>query len=166
MRHELLAVADAQHARTAPENSRIDGGAGRIVNAIRTARDNQALRPSQIGRGRFAGADLGVNPQVANFTRNQVAVLAPGIQYDDLSGGFHLAIAGSSGCKRLTRTLRAESTRAFALGMASMARSTSGSPSMPTRSLSSMLKAVMYISRLSSRVIQSVSCVNSASVKS
>jgi hypothetical protein len=65
-----------------------------IVNAIRAAGDDQTGGAREIGRGSFAGADLGVDSQVANFTRDQVTVLASGIQYDDLGGGLHLARTG------------------------------------------------------------------------
>ena len=153
MGHELLAVADAQHPCAALKNGGIDSGASRIVNAVGAAGDDQPPRAGEIGRRSFAGADLGIHPQIANFARDQVTVLAPGIQDDDLGGGFHLAAKGASGCMRLTMTLRTESSSALALGRASTACSTSGSVSTATRSLSSILKAVMYISRLKKRLI-------------
>src|ERR1700722_12745657 len=167
MCHELLAIADAQHAGAATENGGVDGRTGGVVNPAGAARNNQPLGTGELRRGCFAGANLGINSQVAHFARNQMAILSAGVQDDYLGGGFHLAAnMGRCGCIRSTTILWAVSSRAFALGMESMARSTSGSVSAATFRLSSRLKAVTYISRLRLRLLQSVFWANSASVNS
>ena len=86
VRHQLLAVANAEHRNAGIEQCRIDGGAARIVNAGRTAGDDDAFASGQRGRRRFAGSHLGVNAQFADFTGDEMTVLSSGVEDGDLRG--------------------------------------------------------------------------------
>ena len=55
VRHQLLAVADAQHGPAEAENGGVDGGAGGIVDAAGAAGDDEAAR----GASSAAGVSLG-----------------------------------------------------------------------------------------------------------
>jgi hypothetical protein len=68
------------------ENCRIHGGTARVVNACGAAGDNQPFSGGNFGRGDFAGADFGVDAQLADLTRDEMAVLAARIEDDDLGG--------------------------------------------------------------------------------
>ncbi len=164
--HELLAVADAQHGRTQGKNSRIYRGAARIVYARRPARDDDALGRAKLRGRRFAGAHLGVHAQLAHLARDEVTVLAPGIQDHNLRLGIQIpmvappvsllrlrsrmsayrcAAACGSDVMRCATIRLADCSRLSALGRASIAFATSGSSSSKTLSLSSTLKAYTYM---------------------
>ena len=49
MRHQLLAVTDAEHGRSCGEQLRVDGGASGIVDAGRAARNNDAAGTPVLG---------------------------------------------------------------------------------------------------------------------
>ena len=57
VRHELLAVTDAEHGAVGRKNRRIDAGAVAFVNAIRAAGNDQPGAAAQFGRGRVAGRE-------------------------------------------------------------------------------------------------------------
>ena len=84
MRHELLAVADAENGDAEIEDGGIYGGAAGIVDAAGTARNDQALGDSEFGRRSFAGPDLGIHAQFPDLARLQMGVLSPGIEDDNL----------------------------------------------------------------------------------
>ena len=95
VRHELLPVADTEHRDAERKDGRIDGGALRVVDAARSAGNDEAPCGREFRRRRLAGADLRVDAQVAHFTGNQVAVLAPRIEDDNLSCRVQLSMVAS-----------------------------------------------------------------------
>ena len=92
MRHELLAVADAEDRLAAAENGRVDRGTFRIVHAARPAGNNQAFGGSQLARRRLTGAYLGIDTEIANLARDQVTVLPAGIENQNLWLGIQITI--------------------------------------------------------------------------
>ena len=84
VRHDLLAVADAHHGRAEGEDGGVDSGAGGVVDAAGAAGDDDALDVREFGGGGFAGADLGVDAQFADFARDEVTVLPAGVEDGDL----------------------------------------------------------------------------------
>src|ERR1700689_3107153 len=64
MRHQLLAIADAKYGWRTSKDFRIDRGAGRVVNAGRTAGNDQALAPRQFSGGGLAGAEFRVYSKI------------------------------------------------------------------------------------------------------
>src|SRR5262249_21414528 len=81
VRHQLLAVADAEHRYAEREDRGIDGRALGVVDAARTAGDNDAAHAGELGRRCFTGAHLGV---VAELAGDQMTILAARVEYDDL----------------------------------------------------------------------------------
>jgi hypothetical protein len=92
VRHELLAVADAEHGNAEIEDRGIGGRAFGIVNAARPAGDDDAARGGELGGRGFAGAYFGVDTEIADFAGEQVAVLSSGIEDDDLCGGVQITM--------------------------------------------------------------------------
>jgi hypothetical protein len=84
VRHKLLAVADAEDGAIGGENLRIDLRAARLVNAVRAARDDDALAAGQLGRGSFAGLNVGVDAQIADLPSDQVTILPARVEDGDL----------------------------------------------------------------------------------
>ena len=98
----------------------------------------------------FAREDFGRNSEFPYFTRNEVAVLTAGIEYDDLRSYFDAScvlrptVAVTAYFRILsTMIFFALLIRACAFGIASMACSTSGSVLISYLRLSSTLKAVL-----------------------
>src|SRR5580704_10327561 len=75
VRHQLVAVADAEHGYARGQKRRIDGGTGRIVNAGRAAGDDDAFPAAQGGGGSLSGRDLRIDSQIADFTCDQMTIL-------------------------------------------------------------------------------------------
>src|ERR1051325_4084164 len=73
--HELLPVANSQNRGVRAQQARIERRAAGIVDARRTAGNDDASASSQLGGRSFAGSDIGVYAQVAHFSRDQVAIL-------------------------------------------------------------------------------------------
>src|SRR5262249_20799306 len=71
------AIADAQHRQAAFENGLIDVASAFIIDAIRTARENDApgAEPLEIGQRRGCGQHFAVDTALTHPTRNQPAVL-------------------------------------------------------------------------------------------
>src|SRR4051794_39971505 len=92
MRHELLAVADPEDWLAILEDRGIDGGAIPVEDASRSAGDDDALGECEVGRGRFAGANLRVYAQIPDFTGLQMTILAAGVQNDDLRCGVQTSV--------------------------------------------------------------------------
>ncbi len=86
MRHDLLAVADAEDGGAGGEQRGIDGGAAGIVNAGGSAGDDDSFSSGERGDGSFTGGDFGVDSEVANFAGDEMAVLSSGIEDGDLRG--------------------------------------------------------------------------------
>ena len=55
------------------------------------------LRGGQLGGGSFTGPDFGVDAQIADFARDQVAVLSAGIEDDDLRIGIQVTMVARPG---------------------------------------------------------------------
>ena len=86
VRHQLLPVANAQHRNSGIEQRRIDGRAAGIVNAGRTAGDDDPFASCQLGGGRFAGSHFRVNAEFADLTGDEMTVLSSGVEDGDLGG--------------------------------------------------------------------------------
>src|SRR5208337_1719348 len=93
--HELLSVADAEHGATGGENLRIDLRAAGFVDAVGAARDNEAFPARQLRGRRFAGLNIGIDAQIANFPGDQMAVLPARVEDGDLWCAQTLATASS-----------------------------------------------------------------------
>src|SRR5215469_13601775 len=161
MSHQLLTIADAQHRLFPCENGGINGGTPGVVNTTGTARNDDASGRREFRSAGFAWAGFGGDTKFADLTCDQVTILPPGIEDNNLwirvqafgrqAGAcptqcFVSAAASRCPLMRCTIIFLAVSTRARARGMASTARCTSGSVCAMTRSLSSLLNAVTYIS--------------------
>ena len=85
VRHELLAVADAEHRHAQRKDRRVHRRALGVVDAARPAGDDDAPGGREFRRRRLAGADLRVHAEVAHLPGDQVAILPPRIEDDDLS---------------------------------------------------------------------------------
>jgi hypothetical protein len=79
MRHQLLAVTDAEDRSAGRQERGIDGRAARVIDAGGTAGDDDAAATGQLRCGRIAGANLGINAEVTNLAGDEVAVLAAGV---------------------------------------------------------------------------------------
>ena len=97
VRHQLLPVADAEHRDAQREDGGVHGGALGVVDAARSAGDDEALGSGEFRRRRLAGANLRVHAEVADLPGNQVAILPPGIEDDNLSCRVQLP-DGSKSC--------------------------------------------------------------------
>ena len=98
VRHQLLAVADAEHGRPRRENAGIHRGAARVVDAVGPPEMMMPFRREQFGRRSLAGADLRVDAEIADLARDQVAVLAARVEDGDLRFG---CVLGTSIASRL-----------------------------------------------------------------
>ena len=90
VRHELLAVADAEHRLAVAENVRIDRGTARVEHAARSAGDHDALGESEVGCGSVGRPDLGIDAQLADLTGFEMAILSAGVEDDDLRCGIQI----------------------------------------------------------------------------
>ncbi len=70
MRHQLLAVADAEHGMAVAQNGRVNGRAGGIVNAGRSAGDDQTARGSEFRSGCVATPDVRIDAQFPHLAGN------------------------------------------------------------------------------------------------
>ena len=96
VRHELLAVADAEHRHAEREDGGIHRGAARGRRRwTGSAGDDDALGSGEFGGRRLAGADLGIDAEVADLAGDQMAILAPGVEDDDLSCRVQLPMVAS-----------------------------------------------------------------------
>ena len=120
MRDELLAVTDAKYGGAACENGGLKGRARIVVDARRSAGDDDAARGAERFRGGLAGKNSGGDAKVPNLTGDQMAILTARIENGNLGGRVYFCILS-------TRILWALSRSPCALGMASTAASTSGS---------------------------------------
>ena len=68
MRHQLQAVADAQHGGAAVENFGIDCRTAAVVNARRAAGDDQTFAAGEFGGGSLAGAHFGIDAEFADLS--------------------------------------------------------------------------------------------------
>src|SRR4051812_29202601 len=96
MRHELLAVADTEDRLAILKDRGVHRGAIRVEDASWSAGDDDALGECEVGRGRFAGADLRVYAQIPDFTGLQMTILASGVQNDDLRCGVQSSVYAGS----------------------------------------------------------------------
>ncbi len=85
MRHQLHAVADAEHRRPRVEERRIAPGCASIGHALRPARQDDPDRTSRanLGGRRVWRPDLRVNRQFAEAPRDQLGVLGSAIENED-----------------------------------------------------------------------------------
>ncbi len=133
---QLLAVTDSEDGDSRGQNLRLNGGAGLVVNAAGSARDNNPVRTQQRFERCIAGENIGRNSEFPDLPRDQMAILPTGVQYRDLrSGGYFFILS--------TTILRALEMRASAFGRAVTAASTSGSVRVSYIMASSTLKAVL-----------------------
>ena len=86
----LLAVADAHDRAAERENGGVDRGASRVVDAARSAGDDDAAGVRELGGRGLADADFRVDAQFADLTGNQVTVLAAGVEDDNLRCGVQI----------------------------------------------------------------------------
>ena len=85
VRHQLHAVADAEHRAAHVEQRRIAAGRARIGHALRSTRQDDAgrrARPNLVRR-RVRRPDLGIHRQLAKAPGDQLCVLRSEIQNDD-----------------------------------------------------------------------------------
>ena len=77
VRHQLHAVADAEHGQAELEERGIARGGARFVDAGRAAGEDEALRRArrELRRGQVAAQDLTVHVQLADTPRDQLRVL-------------------------------------------------------------------------------------------
>ena len=61
VRHQLLAVTNAEHRRARGEQLGIDGGASEVVDASGATRNDNALSSGERRDGGFAGRDVSVH---------------------------------------------------------------------------------------------------------
>ena len=95
--HQLLPVADAEHGNSGSEDGRIYRRRARLQHARRAARNDDALGEFQLGSRGFAGAHLGVHAQFPHLARFQVAVLAAGVENDNLRCGVQISVYDRAG---------------------------------------------------------------------
>ena len=93
--HQLLAVADAEHRRAQREDGGVHGGTLGIVDAARPAGNDDAPGQGQFRGGSLAHPNLGIHSQVANFARDQMAVLSARVQDDNLSGRVQVTMVSA-----------------------------------------------------------------------
>ena len=85
VRHQLHAVADAQHRTAKIEQSRVALRRAGVGHALRSARKNdpgRLLRANRVGR-RVRRPDLRVHRELAQASSDQLGVLRPEIENDD-----------------------------------------------------------------------------------
>src|SRR5580658_7985279 len=82
--HALLAVADAEDGAAGMKNSRVDLRAAGLVDAVGSARDDEPLASGQLARRSFTRTYVRINAQVANFPRDQMAILPARIEDGNL----------------------------------------------------------------------------------
>jgi hypothetical protein len=85
LRHELLAVTDAEHRQAEVEETRVALGRILVVNALRAARQNYCAGSD--GRDRFdrdgARMDLAIDLRLANAARDELRVLSAVVENED-----------------------------------------------------------------------------------
>jgi hypothetical protein len=92
VRHELLSVTDSQHGLAVGKDAGVHRGAAGVVNARRAAGDDDALREGDCrGRG-LTGPHFGVDPEIADFSRDQMTVLPARVQDHDLWSGIQTSM--------------------------------------------------------------------------
>ncbi len=89
LRHQLLAIADAEHRDAQSEDARVDRGRACVVDTRRSARDDQRAAAVQRSRRDVATDNFRGDAELANFTRDQVTVLPAGIENLDLRSFRH-----------------------------------------------------------------------------
>lgn len=87
MRHQVLPVTDAERRMPILQHGDIDAGAVGIVDTVWTARDDESARARQFRSGRFARTDIGIDAEIPDFPRDQVAILTACIENGDLRFG-------------------------------------------------------------------------------
>jgi hypothetical protein len=136
MRDEVVPVTDAEDRNAARQQRTFDDGAGIIVDAVRTARDDNSPGVRKVFKRNFAREHFGRNSEFPNFTRDKVAVLTAGVEYGYLGQLSYFRILS-------TMIFFALLIRACAFGIASIACRTSGSFLISYLRLSSTLNAVL-----------------------
>src|SRR5688500_15617052 len=86
-REQLVAVADAEDGHAQLVDRGIDGRAGGLDDARRTAGDDDAARGAEGGGGSVDVGDGGVDAKLTDPAGDEVAVLATGVENDDLAHG-------------------------------------------------------------------------------
>ena len=83
-RQQLLPVADPQHRRAEREDLRVNLRTALFIDARRTPGYDDRPHTAQGGGGRVARPDLGIHAEFADLSRDQVAILAAGVEHDNL----------------------------------------------------------------------------------
>jgi hypothetical protein len=92
VRHQLLAIADSENGDAGGEQEGVDGGTAGIVDAGGSSGDDYAfytsINPGKGGGGSLTGKDFGEDSEVAHFSRDEMTVLAAGVENGNLCGQF------------------------------------------------------------------------------
>ena len=86
MRHQLVAVADAEDGRAGSKQRGIDGGAAGIVNAGRSSGDDDAFASTERCRRSFTGGNFGVDAEIADTAGDEMTILSSGVEDGNLRG--------------------------------------------------------------------------------
>ena len=88
MRNLLQAVADAEHRDAELEDGGIAARRSRRLDRRGPAREHDAARRErlQLGRGEIGPVDLAVHPELATPAGDQLRVLTPEVEDQDLLG--------------------------------------------------------------------------------
>jgi hypothetical protein len=150
MRKQVMTVADSEHWKASRQDGALHRRACIVVNAVRSAGDNDSRRVAYFLKRYVARENVGRNPEFPDFACDQVAVLTAGIENGNLGVmllcvGEQIVVWASESYFRILSTmiLCALLRSAWAFGMASMACMTSGSVLISYLRLSSTLNAVL-----------------------
>ena len=99
LRHQLVAVTDAQDGYPHVEQAGVESGRSFLVDGRRSSREDQAGRPAlrELGGRDVVGHDLGVDVRLADAPRDQLGVLRSEIDDQDRAGGILFACSWRSG---------------------------------------------------------------------
>jgi hypothetical protein len=86
MSNQMMPVANAENGFAAGQKRGFDGRTGIVIDAGRTARDDDAAGMAQLLNGGFARKDFRGNAEFSNFPGDQMTILTAGIEYCDLRG--------------------------------------------------------------------------------
>jgi hypothetical protein len=79
-----MAVADAEHRQASRQDGMFDRRTGIVVDAMRSAGDNDSRRVADFLQRYVARENIGRNPEFPDFARDEVAVLTACIEDSDL----------------------------------------------------------------------------------
>jgi hypothetical protein len=81
VRYQLLTVTDAEDRYGSRQNLAVNRRAGGLINAMRSAGDDDTSGGPQLFKFRVAGKNLGRNAEFPDFSSDEMTVLTAGVEY-------------------------------------------------------------------------------------